>query len=315
MKLVKKALAGLCALTMAMTAAASLAVTASAAELPTLYPVITVDEEAKTADIELHVKNLPTEANNQFKDPLYIFGITAHVDVSSYSTEPTNGMDARTFITWKNNHYKAISPTMEGLNSTQKPGYFTIGGSYTSVTAAKSDGMLITSSDMLIGTIVDIPLTDDALKNGFTVGLAGVNDKFGFNMTVVNELMDYSEEYLASTSGSTGATENATWTPSTPPEPTVDWSTATKYGDYHSDIDNSDAVAYTAELTGDGTVEYDKVTWKVTPADGSAAKGCYADVNIGGTGTYTIGLVIGDVTSDQITSVEAALGAQGNNAQ
>lgn len=96
------------------------------------------------------------------------------------------------------------------------------------------------------------------------------------------------------------------------PAPTVDWSTATKYGDYHSDIDNSDAVAYTAELTGDGTVEYDKVTWKVTPADGSAAKGCYADVNIGGTGTYTIGLVIGDVTSNQITSVEAALGAQGN---
>lgn len=97
-----------------------------------------------------------------------------------------------------------------------------------------------------------------------------------------------------------------------PPTPEVEWTTATQFGsDYHSDIDNSDAVAYTAELRGDGT-EYDTVTWKVTPADGSAAKGCYADVKIGGTGTYTIGLVIGDVTSEQITSVEAALGAQGN---
>ena len=58
MKLLKKALAGLCALTMAMTAVASFSVTASAAELPTLYPVITVDEEAGTATIELKVKNI-----------------------------------------------------------------------------------------------------------------------------------------------------------------------------------------------------------------------------------------------------------------
>lgn len=311
MKLVKKALAGLCALTMAMTAAASLAVTASAAELPTAYPVITVDEDAKTAQIEVRLKNMPTIAENEYSDPLYMTYVTLQVDVSSFSTETIAGMNARDFSSWKSAHYSStfasgFAPAVSAAN----PGYMSYTGLYNSGELAKNAGAAV-ESDMSLFTVSNIPLSDDALKNGFDVEIRGYNDTNGFQFVVKNEYSDYLAEYKGNANFQTAASEKASWAPSTPPTPTVDWSTATQFGsDYHSDIDNSDAVAYTATLTGDGT-EYDTVTWKVTPVEG-AAKGCHASANIGGEGTYTIGLVIGDVTSDQITSVEAALGSQGN---
>lgn len=318
MKMIKKILAGACALAMAMSAIASLTVTASAAEVPTAYTAVTVDENAKTATVELRVKNIPTVLDDGFDDPAYITALGLQLDVSSYSTASIAGMSGRNFTAWKKSYFTDGKLAMGALVSNANPGYLSYGTAYTSLNAITANGA--TPAELTIFTVHDLPLSDDAIANGFSVEIKD------FQLVLNNEYWGTSDafEVLYKSANSTAAVEKATWTPSAPPvtetiptateaTPVYDGTPANWQGTaataiggtYNGVMEGDTAVAYGVGLKGDGNA-HTKVIWKVT-AKGET-KGHEMALDFGGEGTAKVGLAIQGLTAEDNADVSVAFG-------
>ena len=172
MKLFKKILTSFCALTMAMTVVSSFAIVASAEGTVTAYPVITVDTENKTATIEVHVKNVPETVDGAAQ---YVDYVVVTTDVSSYSTVNLAEIEDNYFESGFSNSWPTVA-------ASETPGYFSYQLSFNSGKVAKRQGAAATE-DILLYTLVDIPLTDAALKDGFEVKFLGVDHNIGFAIT------------------------------------------------------------------------------------------------------------------------------------
>lgn len=303
MKMIKKILAGACALAMAMSAIASLAVTASAAEVPTAYTAVTVDEAAKTATVEVRVKNIPTILDDGYDDPAYIASLGLQLDVSSYSTASIAGMSGRNFNTWKNSYFTDGKLAMGALVSSANPGYLSYGTAYTSLNAITANGA--TPAELTIFTVHDLPLSDDAIANGFSVEIKD------FQLVLNNEYWGTSDafEVIYKSANSTAAVEKATWTPSAPPTPSVSWTATAAGTDYTGEYDGSKAAAYTVELAGDGTT-YNAITWKATKDGVTKGHVTALDQGLGGEGSFKFGIAIGGVATSELSDVQAAWGDQ-----
>lgn len=318
MSLLKKALAGVCSLMIAASAFTAFAVVASADEVkPVLYPVVTVDEAAKTAKVEVYVEGLPTVTPDD--DPTFVQSLAMQVDVSSYSNTSIAGLTGKKLNTWKKAHYTGFDATVAGINSsTANPGYLSVLGSYTGGSAMVASGTAAVKAKMLICTIADIDLTDDALKNGFTVNIA--NDETNFvNIVLNNEYFGTSDAYEIPYKQGNGAdtltVNSASWKPATPEEPKPDYvydeknPSATNWKAADTDVapsvyegtDGSKAVGAKATVNpGSDKNTYTGLVWKVKSADGAKTYTYTQGVNITGAADFVYGIVINGATEGDV---------------
>ena len=318
MSLLKKALAGVCSLMIAASAFTAFAVVASADEVkPVLYPVVTVDEAAKTAKVEVYVEGLPTVTPDD--DPTFVQSLAMQVDVSSYSNTSIAGLTGKKLNTWKKAHYTGFDATVAGINSsTTNPGYLSVLGSYTGGSAMAASGTAGVKAKMLICTIADIDLTDDALKNGFTVKIANDGTNFA-NIVLNNEYFGTSDAYeMPYQSGNgfdTMTVNSASWKPETTEDPKPDYvydekePSATKWKAADTDIapkvyegtDGSKAVGAKATVNpGSDKNTYTGLVWKVVKKADNKAYTYTQDINITGAADFVYGLVIDGATEDDV---------------
>lgn len=318
MSLLKKALAGVCSLMIAASAFTAFAVVASADEVkPVLYPVVTVDEAAKTAKVEVYVEGLPTVTPDD--DPTFVQSLAMQVDVSSYSNTSIAGLTGKKLNTWKKAHYTGFDATVAGINSsTANPGYLSVLGSYTGGSAMVASGTAAVKAKMLICTIADIDLTDDALKNGFTVNIA--NDETNFvNIVLNNEYFGTSDAYEIPYKQGNGAdtltVNSASWKPATPEEPKPDYvydeknPSATNWKAADTDVapsvyegtDGSKAVGAKATVNpGSDKNTYTGLVWKVVKKADNQAYTYTQNINITGAADFVYGIVINDATENDV---------------
>lgn len=319
MTLLKKALASMSILAIAMTAFTAISV--SAADKPVIYPAVTVNEAAKTATVEVYAEGLPTTTDDEYHDQTYVAALALQIDVSSYSNTDISTL-GRNFSKWSEAHYTGFDSTVAAASaSNANKGYLGVGGSYSSGSAMKASAATkVTEGKFLLCTIKDIDLSDAALENGFTVDIAHEGGNFA-NILLSNEYFggeyEYQMPYKQGNGTDTLTVNSGSWAPSKPdPTPTTpeyvyngkdtNWGAATFVGDYSTADDK--AIAVKAEVKpGQKVVDgalvdntYTGLVWKAVKADGTAVGYEQDGLSITGNGTYVFGLAIDGVSEAEV---------------
>lgn len=316
MTLLKKALASMSILAIAMTAFTAISV--SAADKPVIYPAVTVNEAAKTATVEVYAEGLPTTTDDEYHDQTYVAALALQIDVSSYSNTDISTL-GRNFSKWSGAHYTGFDSTVAAASaSNANKGYLGVGGSYSSGSAMKASAATkVTEGKFLLCTIKDIDLSDAALENGFTVDIAHEGGNFA-NILLSNEYFggeyEYQMPYKQGNGTDTLTVNSGSWKPEKPgvedttPEYVYNgkdtkWGAAT-YVDTFTGTAGDTAVAVKAEVkpghNAEGTPNaYTGLVWKATKADGTVGTFEH-DASISGDATYVYGLIIKDATKNDI---------------
>lgn len=321
MKLFKKVFASVCAISMVASAFAALTITASAdAVKPVLYPVVIVDEAAKTAKVEVYASGLPAQTDDEYGDQTYIAAMALQVDVSSYSNTDISTMSARNFSKWADAHYTSFDATLAPATASGvNVGYLSVSGAYTGAAAMKNSAAAkVTGNELLICTIKDIDLTDAALADGFTVKIANDDSSFA-SIKLSNEYLGSADEYGMTYKKGAGAdtltVNSASWKPATPEEPKPDYvydeknPSATNWKAADTDVapsvyegtDGSKAVGAKATVNpGSDKNTYTGLVWKVKSADGAKTYTYTQGVNITGAADFVYGIVINGATESDV---------------
>lgn len=310
MKIVKKLLTSFCALAIAATAMSSFAIMASAEGEVTAVPVITVDEEAKTVDIAMHVKNVPASVDGSAQ---YVTYAVVGIDVSSFSTVDLSTLGEDDYFDWEDAHFSNAFSTgspIVGIDSTA-PGYFAYQLKFDTGTLARTAGADVVD-DIVLFNLNDIPLSDDALANGFEVKLRGIDNALGFAIgTAKRGNYNNTSLYKCNTSvagAPTAVLETATWAPEGGEEDdnkvAFEGFTGTK--EDGETPDGSVAVATSTTFTTKADAP-SQINWTVTLKNGAGVGTYSSTVDTTGGAEFTLGMVINGLAAELVETIEAVL--------
>lgn len=99
--------------------------------------------------------------------------------------------------------------------------------------------------------------------------------------------------------------------PQSDPDPWTDVAPGT---DYTGEYDKTKAAAYTVELAGDGNT-YNAITWKATKDGVTKGHVTALGQDLGGEGSFKFGIAIGGVETSELSGVQAAWGNQTPSAE
>lgn len=309
MSLVKKFLTAVCSLTMAVTAISALSATAFADEVPTLTGDITVNEAAKTADISIYVKDIPSTVYSSSNT--FITSMTLPVTIEGYTSIDCSNEDN----IW--NFLDAGNATSNAGGASIEPGSLASTGkksiTLTLTAAPIANGITLSGETAQLMTIKGLPLTDDAVKNGFTVDIAGNDDAKG-SQIIVKRRSSVVAEWKGNTTFDSLKVVDPSWKPE-PVDPKPDYvyddkdPSATNWKAADTDVapsvyegtDGSKAVGAKATVNpGSDKNTYTGLVWKVKSADGAKTYTYTQGVNITGAADFVYGIVINDATESDV---------------
>ena len=309
MKLVKKIFASACALAMAVTAISSLSVTAFAAGVPTLTGDISVNTEAKTADITVYVKDIPSDIYTASNTYITSMGIS--IGVEGYSTIGASEDDIWDFLDAGKvtPAASAISTEPSVIASTKKRSLYT-----SCANLAQAAAIAVNAEKVEILKITGLPLTDEAVKNGFTVDIAGNDDAKGAQI-MVKRRSNITGEWVGNATNNALSVVDPSWKPATTEDPKPDYvydeknPSATNWKAADTDVapsvyegtDGSKAVGAKATVNpGSDKNTYTGLVWKVKSADGAKTYTYTQGVNITGAADFVYGIVINGATESDV---------------